>query len=247
MKRKEIRQTLKEVPINELLLVGKSELTHKQREFARQVALGNTGAAAYRKAYDTKAKPKTQGDHASRLKADDRIKAEIEAYQLAIEAAKYRSSAGLRDLVIHSLTQVLIDPDTNAAQRIQAAKVLGTVTEVGAFTERKEVTHVNGSDSIKATIMDQLKAFMLKGSGDVTDIQADDLLAELVGDSGNGDGVAIPDAGDPTHPPPPAVDDETPPSQLHTIPHKESHDLSEPHLSQDPPLPLGNEDTPGGI
>jgi hypothetical protein len=246
MKRKEIRQTLKEVPINELLLVGKSELTHKQREFARQVALGSTGAAAYRKAYDTKAKPKTQGDHASRLKADNRIKAEIEAYQLAIEAAKYRSSAGLRDLVIHSLTQVLIDPETNPAQKIQAAKVLGTVTEVGAFTERKEITTINGSDAIKATIMDQLKAFMLKGSGDVTDVQADDLLAELV-NAGDGAPHSMPDADDPTHPAPPAVDDETPPSQLHTIPHDLSNPQSEAHVSQDPPLPFGSEDPPGGI
>ena len=173
-----------------------------------------------------------------------------------MEAAKYRSSAGLRDLVIHSLTQVLIDPETNPAQRIQAAKVLGTVTEVGAFTERKEVTHVNGSDSIKATIMAQLKTFMLKGNDDVVDVQADDLLAELV-NSADGAPHAMPDADDPTHPPPPAVDDETPPSQLHTIPHTESiqetipHNLSIPpseaHVSQDPPLPLVSEDPPGGI
>jgi hypothetical protein len=247
MKRKEIRQTLKEAPIDQVLLVGKNELTHKQKEFARAIALGATGSDAYRSAYNTKGTPNTVGTEASLLRANPKIAREIAAYELAMEAAKYRSSAGLRDLVIHSLTQVLIDPDTNPAQKIQAAKVLGTVTEVGAFTERKEVTHVNGSDSIKETIMHQLKAFMLKGSGDVTDVQADDLLAELVGNSDKSGGDAIPDAGDPTHGAPPAVEHETPPSQLHTIPHEQSTQESEPHLSQDPPLPVVNADPPGGI
>jgi len=256
MKRKEIRQTLKEAPIDQVLLVGKNELTHKQKEFARAIALGATGSDAYRSAYNTKGKPNTVGTEASLLRANPKIAQEIAAYELAMEAAKYRSSAGLRDLVIHSLTQVLIDPDTNPAQKIQAAKVLGTVTEVGAFTERKEVTHVSGSDSIKATIMAQLKTFMLKDDSNVVDVQADDLLAELVS-AGDAVGDSIPDAGEPTHGAPPAAVDETPPSQLHTIPHKQSTDESvppsisqteEPHLShEDPPMPLKNADPRGGI
>lgn len=236
------------MPIEQVLLVGKSELTPKQREFARQVALGNTGADAYRSAYDTKGKPNTVGTEASLLRANPKIAREIESYELAIEAAKYRSSAGLRDLVIHSLTQVLIDPDTKPAQRIQAAKVLGTVTEVAAFTERKEVTTITGSDNIKSAILDQLKTIMLKPSGDVTDVQADDLLAELVGESATPDADTIPADADPTVGAPPDPADGTPPSQLHTIPHTQSSPESEAHLShENPPLPLENADPPGGI
>jgi hypothetical protein len=56
-------------------MVGKSELTPKQREFARQVALGNSGAASYTEGLMTdKGSKDTQRNQASQLKADDRIR-----------------------------------------------------------------------------------------------------------------------------------------------------------------------------
>lgn len=187
LSREQVRETLSEMPIESVLLVSKSELTPKQREFAKQVALGQSGAEAYRTAYSKAGKKKTHGDNASRLKADERIKAEIEAYKLANEAEKYRSAVTLRNLVLHSLTQVLIDPATKPAQKIAAAKVLGTVTEVAAFTERKEITTISGSEEIKSQIMNQLKGLMLSAgnSGDIVDIDANDLLAELSGNNNN--------------------------------------------------------------
>ena len=133
--RKQVKEALQTVPIDQILSVP-GELTHKQREFARLVAMGKTGAEAYRVAYNAKGKPKTVGNHASDLKKHEGIAREIEAYRLANEAAKYRTPQQLRDLVIHSLVQVVIDPDAKHAQRVQAAKVLGTVTEVAAFIER---------------------------------------------------------------------------------------------------------------
>lgn len=179
--RKQAREALKTMPIENLLLVSKNTLTKKQKEFAKAVALGETGAEAYRIAYDTKASKKTQGDEASRLKSDPRISAEIEAIRLANEAAAYRTAEGLRSLILHSLTQVLIDPETKAAQKIQAARVLGDVTEIGMFTARVEHRNVSSSDEIKSQIMDQLKGLMLTaGSSDsITDVEAVDLLAEL--------------------------------------------------------------------
>ena len=236
MKRKEIRQALKEMPIETILMVGKSELTPKQREFARQVALGNSGAASYRKAYDSTGKPKTQGDQASRLKADSRIAAEIEAYELALEAQKYRSSESLRALVIQSLVSVLIDPAAKQSTKVTAAKVLGTVTEVAAFTERKEITTINGSDAIKSQIMDQLKTMMIgSGSSDITDVDAVDLLAELSTGSDDDDnlitdGAPFDDAApaDPTAPVPPAVGECDSPPHIHTIPLERSDENIEP-------------------
>jgi hypothetical protein len=44
-------------------------------------------------------------------------------------------------LLIHSLVKVLADDNAKDATKVAAAKVLGTVTEVAAFTERRE-THI---------------------------------------------------------------------------------------------------------
>jgi hypothetical protein len=239
MKRKEIKQALKEMPIETILMVGKSELTPKQREFARQVALGNTGAESYRKAYDTNTTKKRQGDQASRMKADPRIAAEINAYEMALEAQKYRSSESLRALVIQSLVSVLIDPGAKQSTKVTAAKVLGTVTEVAAFTERKEITTISGSDAIKSQIMDQLKTLMIgSGSQDVTDVDAVDLLAELATDR-----VSLDDApaANPTAPAPPAVAEQESRAHIHTIP----HELSDNNIE---PTPLSSKtQTPGGV
>jgi hypothetical protein len=260
MKRKEIKQALKEMPIETILMVGKSELTPKQREFARQVALGNSGAESYRKAYDSTGKPKTQGDQASRLKADSRIAAEIDAYEMALEAQKYRSSESLRALVIQSLVSVLIDPAAKQSTKVTAAKVLGTVTEVAAFTERKEITTISGSDAIKSQIMDQLKTLMIgSGSQDVTDVDAVDLLAELSATDPIDDDDLITDRvpfddddpADPTHGAPPAVGEWDSPPHIHTIPHKvPEKNIDPPKLSDEniEPTPLSSEtQTPGGV
>ena len=252
MSRHEAKKALAEMPIEQVLLVKNSELTARQKEFARQVALGNTGADSYRKAYNTTGKKKTQGDNASRLKADSRIQAEIEAYKLANEASAYRSAESLRSLVIHSLTQVLIDPDTKPAQKIQAAKVLGTVTEVAAFTERKQIQHINDSGEIKDQIMNQLKSFLLSNDN-VTDIDADQLLSELTidnmttydqpdsklydHDQVSGDESA---PHDPHPTPAPQNENEPPPLVEHTIPHKLSP-------SETTPMSLETQPTGGDI
>lgn len=180
--RKQIREGLDQVPVEHLFSKAVSRgLTAKQKNFALEVAKGSTGAAAYRKTYNTQSSKKTHGDAASRLKADVRIKSEIEAYALAIEAEKHRSPAALRALVIQSLVQVVIDPDAKQATKVQAAKVLGTVTEVAAFTERKEVRTITSSEDARAKVMGELRRLMGSTVEDakVIDAAADSLLAEL--------------------------------------------------------------------
>lgn len=167
------------MPLDSLLGNGVSrELTGKQRAFARAVAMGETGAGAYRAAYKTKAKPKTVGDSASRLKAHPGIATEIEALKLAQAAAEHRSPASLRALVIQTLCEVVTNPDEKGAVRVQAAKVLGTVTEVAAFTERREVRTITSSDETRARIMAELKTLMLN-TGEAVDVEALSLLDEL--------------------------------------------------------------------
>jgi hypothetical protein len=97
---------------------------------------------------------------------------------LAEQAQALQTPAQLRALVIQTLVQTALDPTTKPAVRVQAAKVLGTVTEVAAFTERKEVRTISSSEDARAKVMAEIKALML-GSGDAEDIQAKTLLDEL--------------------------------------------------------------------
>jgi hypothetical protein len=218
--RKQIAQALDTTPLESILGKGARELTHKQKTFAKTIAKGGvTKADAYRIAYDAKGNPKSVGSNASRLAADERIKAEISAYQRAIEAAEHRTPSALRDLVIHSLVQTLIDPETGAAQRIQAAKVLGTVTEVAAFTDRKEVTTITSSADAREKVMHELRLMMNSQAEDATLLEADSLMAEL-------------------HPPQGATSVEAESrSELHTTPHEQIPSLSDPTPSseEDPP------------
>ena len=179
LSRKQIREGLAQVPIDRILGVS-SQLTGKQQAFAAELAAGSTKAGAYRKAYSSKGKAKTAGDAGYRLSLHSGISAEVEAIKLASEAAKYRNAGQLRDLVIHSLVQVVIYPDTKPSVRIQAAKVLGTVTEVAAFTERKEITTIKTSTDARAQIMEQLRSMMKAGATDAVEVDATALLEELV-------------------------------------------------------------------
>ena len=177
--RKQAKEALETMPLDALLGNGVSrELTSKQRAFARAVAMGETGAGAYRAAYKTKAKPKVVGDAASKLRAHAGIAQEIEALKLAQAAAEHRSPAALRALVIQTLVEVAVNPDEKAAVRVNAAKVLGTVTEVAAFTERKEVRTIASSDDTRARIMSELRSLMLN-TGEAVDVDAISLLDEL--------------------------------------------------------------------
>jgi len=178
MNRKQVREALDTIPMDRILSVP-GELTHKQKQFARLVADGSTGAGAYRVAYKSKGKPKTVGDNASKLKTDTRIQAEIEAYRLANQAAEYRTPQQLRDLVIHSLVQVVIDPDAKHATKVAAAKVLGTVTEVAAFTERRELHTIKSSGDAKTELLAKLRALMTSTATDATARDANALIDEL--------------------------------------------------------------------
>jgi hypothetical protein len=212
MKRAQVREALEQVPIDQILGV-KGKLTHKQKTFARLVAQGETGAGAMRKAYNvTTQRAKTVGNNASMLKKHKGIAREIEAIQLAESAKAYHTPEHLRSLVIHSLVKVITDPESKAGQITAAAKVLGTVTEVSAFTERKVVEHITSSTDARAQLLDKLRTLV---HGTVTDVSvkdADSLLAEL-------EPAPLADApAAQADPPPPDLPSRSPPSHLHSIP-----------------------------
>ena len=176
--RKQAKEALETMPLDALLGNGVSrELTPKQRKFARAVAAGATKADAYRGSYNVKSKA-TMTSKPYALARDDRVKAEIEAFKLAQAAQEYRSPAALRALVIQTLVEVATNGEEKAAVRVNAAKVLGTVVEVGAFVHRTEVKHIGSSEETRAKIMRELKTLMLN-TGEAVDIEALSLLDEL--------------------------------------------------------------------
>jgi hypothetical protein len=180
LSRKALTEGLKDSSIADIVGVSiASQLTTKQKTFAMEVAKGATKASAYRKAYKQDASKRTLAGAPYELANDPRISREIKAYELAIEASKHRTPAALRELVISGLVEIALNTDTKDAVRVQALRTLGTVTEVSAFTERKEVRTISSSETAKASILAQLQTLM---SGDVTDVtsrDAESLLAEL--------------------------------------------------------------------
>jgi len=208
LSRKALEQAAKETPIEHILGRQVSgALTPKQRKFAREVAKGSTKADAYRAAYNVTSKH-TMASKPYELMRDDRIQREIDAYALAIEAAKHRTPAALRDLVIQGLVQVALDADTKDSVKVQALKTLGTVTEVAAFTERKEVRSISSSEDARAKVMQELRTLLTAQAQDATIIEADadSLLQELsVNFNAAPEGNAEPSTETPPHPDPPIV------------------------------------------
>lgn len=184
------------MPIENILLGASSKskvtLTAKQKAFAEEVAKGTPKAKAYRKAYNSKAKPATQASEAYKLTTNPAISSMIEAQKVAIEAQKYQTPAHLRALTIHELTKHALSEDNPPAQRIKALELLGKITEVALFTERREVVKVDSSDVMKAKLMESIKLAMQ--STDIIEAeytQAEDLLAEIQNQQADNDADLI--------------------------------------------------------
>ena len=240
--REQIKAGLETVPLDTILLGSNTEsrLTPKQREFARNLALGNSKAQAYREAYKSKGNSKTQAANGYKLSQSTDIQQIAKAYEVAIDAAKQRTPAQLRELVIHQLTAHAIDQDVPPAQRIQALKLLGTVSEVAAFTERKEVTNVRKSEDVRSALLEKLRTI----SGSAVDAvlidktqDADSLLAEIAqGNAANAQENAQPAAEgdpvplDPTRAPPPSIAVDHLSSDLHSVLHSQPLENSIPDI-----------------
>lgn len=180
--RKAIKEGLEQIPVETILLgVGaKPQLTHKQKEFARKVALGSSKTKAYRETYNTKGSSKTVGNDAYKLSKKPEVVTEIEAYKVALEAEKHRTPAQLKSLLIQQLVKHSLDEDFPPAQRVKCLELMGKLYEVGAFEERKTTTIVHESAKVKERLLSQLKPLI---DGDYvkekTETEEDSLLAEL--------------------------------------------------------------------
>ena len=186
LSRAQIREGLNQTPFIDIMGGAvNAKLTSKQKAFAMNLAKGETGAEALRKSYGRKGNPKTIANDAYKLRKRPDIIAVRDAYSAALSAQAYQTPAALRALVIESLVSVIIDPEANHSQVVAAAKVLGTVTEVAAFTERKEVTTITSSNDARAKVMKQLRDMMNDGAEDasILESEATSLEDELRADS----------------------------------------------------------------
>jgi hypothetical protein len=181
--RKQIREGLEQLPIDSLLLGVKgakeSPLTAKQKAFARGLAMGDTKAGAYRKAYNSKGNSNTVSRKGQELAKRDAVQAYADALTKAVELQALQTPQHLRALVVTELTKHAINEELPPAQRLRALQLLGTVTEVAAFTERREVIKTTNSVDARAQLMDSLLLAIKGGATDVDDTTAQKLLEEL--------------------------------------------------------------------
>lgn len=195
LNRKQIREALDQMPIERVLLGSSTSkdktLTNSQIKFAEEMALGKTKAEAYRRSRpngrQSKAKPATASRRGNELARDSRIQAQIDAFALAMEAQKYTTPLHLRALVIQKLTEKAINPDVKDSQQLKALELIGKLTEVQSFTERREVVNINADSSeMREKLMQSLRLAL--SNQDVTDVdEADLLLAEITGESDSDD------------------------------------------------------------
>ena len=183
--RKQIKEGLEATPIDTLLMGSPKTLTHKQKAFAEALAMTGNKAEAYRSAYDTHSTPKIQSQEGQALAKNPVIAMQVEAIKLSIEAQKYLLPAHLRALTIQKLTEKALDPDVNHAQQIKALELLGKITEVALFSERKEIITTDTSATAKDRLIQSL-AQAIRSSAHISidkKQEADDLLAEITGGS----------------------------------------------------------------
>jgi hypothetical protein len=210
--RKQVDQVLKENPIHEVLNVAKSALTPKQLKYCENVAKGDSKAGAYRKAYNSKAKPDTQANEGYKLSKRPDIDTMTEAIRKGLEWERSYTLAQTRALVVERLTKEALDEDSSPSARINALKALGTVAGVDAFIHRTETTVIKDSAKIRDDLMTQLKAAMQANTIDI-DAEADELLAEIAPPKRK------PDTATPLHPDPTFLKND-PPQSLHSNPDK---------------------------
>ena len=236
--RAQIRQGLDTIPVDILLGAGQGKtpaLTTKQRNFAHAIALGQTKADAYRGSYKATATKRTLASKPYELARDERVKREAEAYRVALETEKHRNPAQLKALLVQQLVQHSLDDDFPPASRVQCLKLLGSLFEVGAFVERKEITTVNRSEDIRTRLLSRLQTITV--DADVKADDALDLLAEIrIAKAPVDDGAGA----DPTAGASPRSGPLGPADPTHTIPLKRSEQersppttLTEPEIVDD--------------
>jgi hypothetical protein len=183
--RQAIRETLKNTPIDQILVgahnVGKVNLTKKQKDFARKVAEGKPKAQAYRESYNSKGKPTTEAVEGSKLASNPKIAQMIESFQLANEAREYLIPAQIRTMAIQNLVSIAINDEEKTSNKLKALELIGKMSEVSLFSETKTHVHLHNSADIKTQLLEGLRQAFTnsRGLNDLAKRKAESLLIEL--------------------------------------------------------------------
>ena len=182
--RKQIAEGLDAVPMTQILLGSNQAgiaLTQKQKAFAEETLKTNK-TAAYRKTYNTKGKPATQSRAAAELTANPKVAAYIQALEQAKEAETYLLPARLRAIAIHRLTGLALNEEIPPAQQLRALELIGKMTEVALFTERRELIQTTSSQTMREQLLNSIRlAISTDGATDVEAIEIDSLLDDISG------------------------------------------------------------------
>ena len=188
LSRKDIKHALEQTPIQDILLghqTGGVNLTKKQKDFAQKVAEGMPKAQAYRTTYDTKASKQEQGHQAHMLSQNPKISQMIDSFKVANEAMKYQTPLQLRALAVQRLTELAISEDVKPAQQLKALELIGKITEVALFTERREIIKTTNPQEAREKLIQSIKLALRNENAqdaqtvDDTDAEADDLLSTI--------------------------------------------------------------------
>jgi len=185
LSRKEIAEGLEQIPINQILLGSGNAgvtLTKKQKAFAEEVVKSGNKTKAYKKAYNHTGKQTTAQRNAQTIVSNSKVATYIQALEQAKAAESYLLPARLRSIAIHRLTGLALNDEINPAQQLKALELIGKMTEVALFTERRELVKVTDSEQMRDQLMKSIRlAFSSGGAVDVEATEVDSLLNEISG------------------------------------------------------------------
>ena len=183
--KKDIAEGMKNIPIERIVLGASSKqginLTKKQKAFAEQVVATGNKTEAYKRAYNHKGKNTTASRDAYKVANNPNVSTYITALEAHKEVEEYLLPTRLRALAIHKLSSMALNDDLPPAQQLKALELVGKMTEVALFTERRELVHTTDSATLKAKLMEAVQLAITNSNSLRTSTKktADQLLSEL--------------------------------------------------------------------
>jgi phage terminase small subunit len=152
---------MKAVPIETIILGAQSKqgikLTKKQKEFAEAVVATGNKTEAYRRTHNTNGKRTTASPSANKLSKKPNVATYIMALEAQKEVEEYLLPPRLRAMAIHKLSSMALNDDLPPAQQLKALELVGKMTEVSLFTERRELVHTLDASSLKDKLMEAVQ------------------------------------------------------------------------------------------
>jgi phage terminase small subunit len=183
--KKEIAEGIQAIPIERVLLGANSKngirLTKKQKHFAEEVVKTGNKTEAYRRAYTANGKRETSSRNANTIAKSTNVQTYITSLNMANEASEYLLPQRLRAMAVHKLSNMALNDELKPSEQLRALELVGKMTEVALFSERREIVHSLDSNTLKTKLMDavMLAISNSKSLRTTTKRTAQELLLEL--------------------------------------------------------------------